>query len=124
MSCWPLFFSLPSGNVTVGAIVTDQLFAFIGDVGGDLRDPVQDREQGKVSIEVRVHLRAVKHGLSIFAIGHLLLRERGTEDILGQALPSMTVVTLDLDLIVNIAAGIFPGEELVHQFPADLLFLE
>jgi len=29
-----------------------------GDVGGDLRDPVQ----GKVSIEVRVHLRAVKHG--------------------------------------------------------------
>ncbi len=53
----------------------------IGDVGGDLRDPVQDREQGKVSFEVRVHLGAVEHGLGIFPVGHLLLRERGTEDI-------------------------------------------
>lgn len=53
-----------------------------------------------------------------------MLGERGTEDILGQALPSMTVVTLDLDLIVNIEAGVFPGEELADQFPADLLFPE
>ena len=36
----------------------------------------------------------------------------------------MTVVTLDLDLIVNIEAGVFPGKELVDQFPADLLFPE
>ncbi len=36
----------------------------------------------------------------------------------------MIVVTLDLDLIVNIEAGVFPGEELVEQFPADLLFPE
>ncbi len=36
----------------------------------------------------------------------------------------MTVVSLDLDLIVNIETGIFPGEELVDQFPADLLFTE
>ncbi len=36
----------------------------------------------------------------------------------------MTVVTLDLDLIVDIEAGVFPGEELVDQFPADLLFPE
>ncbi len=28
----------------------DQLFSLIGDVGGDLRDPVRDREQGKVLI--------------------------------------------------------------------------
>jgi len=36
----------------------------------------------------------------------------------------MTVVTLDLDLIVNIEAGVFPGEELFDQFPADLFLLE
>jgi hypothetical protein len=47
-------------------------------VGGDLGDPVQDREQGKVSLEVRVHLGAVEHGLGIFAVGHLLLGEGGT----------------------------------------------
>ncbi len=81
-------------------------------MGGDFLDPVQDREQCKVSLEVRVHLGAIEHGLGIFPVGHLLLREWGTGDILGQALPSMTVVALDLDLIVNIVAGVFPGEEL------------
>jgi hypothetical protein len=34
----------------------------------------------------------------------------------------MTVVALDLDLIVNIEAGVFPGEGLLDQFPADLLY--
>ncbi len=53
-----------------------------------------------------------------------MLRERGAEDILGQTLPSMTVVTLNLDLIMNIETGVFPGEELADQFPADLLFPE
>ncbi len=52
-------------------------------MGGDLRDPVQDRKQGKVSLGVRVHLGAVEHGLGICPVGHLLLREGGTEDILG-----------------------------------------
>ena len=42
------------------------------------------------------------------------------EDVLGLALSSMTVVTLDLDLIVNIETGVFPGKELVDKFPADL----
>ncbi len=31
---------------------------------------------------VRVHLGAVEHCLGIFPVGHLLLREGGTEDIL------------------------------------------
>ncbi len=42
----------------------------IRDVGGDFRDPVQDREPGKVSLEVGVHLGAVEHGLGIFPVGH------------------------------------------------------
>jgi len=36
---------------TVGAIVTDQLLAFIGDVGCDGRNRVQDREDGKVTLK-------------------------------------------------------------------------
>ena len=51
-------------------------------MGGDLRDPDQDREQGKVSFKVGVHLRVVEHGLGIFPVGHLLLRKGGAEDIL------------------------------------------
>jgi hypothetical protein len=43
----------------------------------------------------------VDHHL-FFPVGHLLLGEGGTRNILGQALPSMAVVTLDLDLIVDI----------------------
>ncbi len=78
-----LLLSLSPLDVTVGAIVKDQLLPFIGDVGGDFRDPIQDRKDGKVSLEVRVHLGAVKHGLGVFAVGQLLLRGRGTEDILG-----------------------------------------
>ncbi len=61
----------------------DQLFAFIGDVSGDLRDLFQDRERGKVSLEGEVHLGAVEPGHGIVTVGHLLLREPETEDILG-----------------------------------------
>ncbi len=34
-------------------------------------------------------------------------------------LPPMTVVTLDLDLIVDVEAGVFPGEKLFDLFPAE-----
>ena len=78
-----LLFSLSSGNIIIGGIVTDQLLPFIGDVGGDLRDPVQDREQGKVSLQGRIHHGAVEDGLASFLVGHLLLEERGAEDIPG-----------------------------------------
>ncbi len=91
-------------------------------MGGNLRDPVQDGEDRKVCLENRVHLGAVEHGLGILAVGHLLLREGGTEDVLGQALPSMTVVTLDLDLIVNIESGVFPGEELEGLTPGPRIY--
>ena len=60
----------------------DQLLPFIGDMGFNDCDPVQDGEDGKVSLEARGHLGAVEHGLGIFPVGHLLLREGGTEDIL------------------------------------------
>ena len=36
----------------------------------------------------------------------------------------MTVVTLDLDLIVNIEAGVFPGEELFDPLLVDLFLSE
>ncbi len=32
-------------------------------VGGDFRDPVQDREQGKASSDSGIHLGAVDHGI-------------------------------------------------------------
>ena len=70
-----LLLSLCPGDVTVGAIVTDQLFSLIGDVGGDLRDPVQDKEQGKVSLEVRVHLGSGR-ALARYLPGRLSFADR------------------------------------------------
>ncbi len=67
-------------------------------MGCDGCDPVQDRKDGKVSLEGGIHLGAVKDGLAFFVVGHLLLGEGGAEDILDQTLPSMVVLTLDLDL--------------------------
>ena len=61
---------------------------------------------------------------NFFSVGHLLLRERGTENILRQVLPSVTVLTLDLDLIVDVEAGVSPREELLDQCSADLLFFD
>ncbi len=36
----------------------------------------------------------------------------------------MVVLTLDLDLIVDVEPGVSLGEKLFDQFPADLLFLD
>ncbi|MCZ6620577.1 MAG: hypothetical protein O7C72_01560, partial [Deltaproteobacteria bacterium] len=51
-----------------------------------------------------------------------MLRERGAEDILGQTIPPMAVVTLDLDLIMNIETGVFPGEELEGLTPGPRIY--
>ena len=62
------------------------LFGFSDAASLEYRDgcnPVQDRKDGKVSLEGGIHLGAVEHGFGIFPVGHFLLRERGTEDILG-----------------------------------------
>jgi len=48
-----------------------------------VNDGSQDRKNGKVPLKGVIHLGAVKHGLTLFLVGHLLLREGGTEDILG-----------------------------------------
>jgi hypothetical protein len=45
------------------------------------------RKKGKVSLEVRIYFGTVEYGLRVFAVGHLLLGEGGTKNILGQALP-------------------------------------
>ncbi len=37
--------------------------------------------------------------------------ERGSENIQRQVLPSVTVLTLDLDLIVDVEAGVSPRKE-------------
>jgi hypothetical protein len=57
-------------------------------------------------------------------VGHLFLREGGAGDILGQTLPSIVVLTFDLDLIVDIKPGLSLGEELFDQFSVYLFLLD
>ncbi len=54
---------------------------------------------------------------------HLLLGEGGSKDILGQTLAAVFGPTLDLDLIVDVEAGVFPGEKFFDLFPAEAYVL-
>jgi len=45
-------------------------------MGGDLCDPVPDREQNRNSLDFRIPLGAVKDGLAVPLVGHLFLGER------------------------------------------------
>jgi hypothetical protein len=71
------------------------MFPLIGDMGREGGDPIQHREHLKVSLEDRVHLGAVDYSLALLLIAHLLLRERGTEDILGEFLPARQVLAVN-----------------------------
>ncbi len=51
----------------------------------------------------------LKHGLAFFPVCHLLLGEGGSNYILGQTLATVFGPTLDLDLIVDVEAGVFQG---------------
>jgi len=54
---------------------------------------------------------------------HLLLSEGGSKNILGQTLAAVFGPTLDLDLIVDVEAGVFPGKKFFDLFPAEAYVL-
>ncbi len=65
----------------------------------------------------------LKHGLAFFPVCHLLLGEGGSNNILGQTLATVFGPTLDLDLIVDVEAGVFPGKKFFDLFPAEAYVL-
>jgi hypothetical protein len=100
-------FSLyPLDNITVLRIVVDlsacehaqagQVPSIIEDMDCDGCNPIWDRKDGKVSLQGRIHHRAVEDGLALFLVSHLLLGETGAEDIPGYTLPSMVVLAFNL----------------------------
>jgi len=65
----------------------------------------------------------LKHGLAFFPVCHLLLGEGGSKNTLGQTLATVFGPTLDLDLIVDVEAGVFPGKKFFDLFPAEAYVL-
>jgi len=49
------------------------LLSFIRNVSRDGCNPVQDRKDGKVSLEGGIHLGAVEHGFGIFPAGDYMV---------------------------------------------------
>ena len=52
-------------------------------MGGESRNPIQDRKDGEVFLGAGFHLGAVQDRLAILSVGHLFLREGGAKDVLG-----------------------------------------
>jgi hypothetical protein len=48
-------------------------------------------------------------------VPHLLLDERRAEDVLGERLPSLSILGGDSDLIMHAAAGVPPPEQFPDQ---------
>jgi hypothetical protein len=63
-------------EVAVPSVVSDDVLTRIGDMGGEGRQPIEDREHLEVTLEHRAHLGAVDHGPALRMIPHLLLGER------------------------------------------------
>jgi len=87
----------------------------VGDVSGQRRDPVQSRENLEVPLEDRVHLRPVDDRPGLRLVAHLLLGERGPEDVLGERLPSRVLLRGKADCIVDAEARMPPPQQLPDQ---------
>ena len=89
------------------------MFAFIRDVGGDGRDPIEDRKHLEVAREDTMHLGAVDDRVALCMIAHLLQRDRGPQDMLGQLLPARLVPAVNVHLVMDAKAGVAPAQKLV-----------
>ena len=96
------------------------MVALVRDVGGDGRDPIQDRKHLEVALEDTVHLGPVDDRAAPRMIAHLLLREEGPQDILGQFLPPVLVSAVNAHLVMDAKARVVPAGQLLDQRVIDL----
>jgi len=112
---------LAAGFVGVGAVVADRLLAFGREVKQRGGDEVGGIEDFKIALGGVVALGAVDDGLGAGVPGDFLEGEWMAEEILGEALAPGAVVGWDgfFAAVVNVKAGMFPGEEVGEFAGAD-----
>ncbi len=114
---------LAAGFVGVGAVVADGLLAFGREVEQCGGDEVGGFEDLEVPFGGVVALGAVDDGLGAGVPGDFLEGEGMAEEILGEAFASGAVVGGNgfLAAVVDVEAGVFPGEEVGKFSGADEL---
>ena len=113
--------TLAAGFVGVDAVVTDGLLAFGGNVVDGCGDEVVGFEDFEVTFGVVMAFGAVDDGLGGGVPGDFLEGEGVAEEILGEAFAPDGVVGGDgfFAAVVDIEAGVFPGEEVGEFAGAD-----
>ena len=112
---------MAAGFVGVDAVVADGLLAFGGNVVDGCGDEVVGFEDLEVALGGVVALGAVDDGLGRGVPGDLLEGEGMAEEILGQAFTTGSVLGGHgfFAAVVDIEAGVFPGEEVGEFAGAD-----
>jgi hypothetical protein len=113
--------TLAAGFVGVDAVVTNGLLAFGGNVVDGCGDEVVGFEDFEVTFGVVMAFGAVDDGLGGGVPGDFLEGEGVAEEILGEAFAPDGVVGGDgfFAAVVDIEAGVFPGEEVGEFAGAD-----
>ena len=98
--------AFPPIDVTVPAIVPEQMFPLIWDMGCDGGDPVQHGEGLTTALEDTMHLGPVDDRAPRGLAAHLLEGEGGFGDILGQLLLPPLVSAVNAHLVMNAESGV------------------
>lgn len=114
---------LAAGFVGVGAVVADGLLAFGREVEQRGGDEIGGFEDLEVALGVEVTFGAVDDGLGAGVPGDFLEGKGMAEEILGEALAPGAVVGGDgfFAAVVDVEAGVLPGEEVGEFSGADEL---
>ena len=113
---------MTSGFVGIEAVVADGLFSFGREVVDDGGDEVGGFEDFEVPLGGMVALGAVDDGLGAGVPGDFLEGKRMAEEIFSEALAAIGVVGGNgfFAAIVDVEAGMFPGDEVGEAAGADV----
>ena len=111
--CAGAFAQFAAGAVAVGTVVADKVLAGGGNVtgdGGNERGSVESLPQALCGV---IALAAIDDFTGFRDIGHLLQRERITQDVLSQFLKPVVVVPLDAVIGMNVESAVVPLKHLL-----------
>ncbi len=98
--------AFPPIDVTIPAIVPEQMFSPIWDMGGDGSDPIQHGEDLTTALEDTMHVEPIDDRASRGLAAHLLEGEWGFEDTLGQLLLPPLISAANAHLVMKAETGV------------------
>ena len=91
--------------------------ALFRDMAGDGSKEVSGGKDLEVAVDLGVEAGAVDDGVGGKLQCHFFHRERVAEDVLGELFEVRLVLGRDRVAVVDVEAGVFPGEQDLDAFP-------